>query len=132
MPEYFDSLSRSRLGPNCSLTVAPPFLASRRRPSYTPASFSRGIVASHAGSTAKREMFVPIYEYTCSACGAACEHLIRSKNDQSKLVCPSCGSRRLERRLSVIASPRMGAKTASPAPSACDRCGEMGGACPYR
>ncbi len=41
---------------------------------------------------------MPLFEYTCQSCGSPCELLIRG--DETP-VCPSCGSRKLEKHLSV-------------------------------
>lgn len=45
---------------------------------------------------------MPLYEYRCEKCGGDCELLVRNDND---IECPKCGSKKLERQLSVVASP---------------------------
>ncbi len=45
---------------------------------------------------------MPIYEYRCQDCGEKFEKLIRSDADQSELVCPSCGSKRTDKLLSIF------------------------------
>src|SRR5438874_1587659 len=44
---------------------------------------------------------MPLYEYECRSCGGQMEVLIRGSE---KPVCPSCGSERLEKQLSVPAA----------------------------
>jgi putative FmdB family regulatory protein len=76
---------------------------------------------------------VPLYEYTCSGCGAAFEHLVRARSEEAGLRCPQCGAQQIERRLSVIATPRAGTRSAAAAaPGPCGQCDQAGGACPYR
>ena len=40
---------------------------------------------------------MPIYEYACSACGQAFEHLARTLSDKPS-KCPSCGAKKLSIR----------------------------------
>ncbi|MBI2825563.1 MAG: zinc ribbon domain-containing protein [Planctomycetia bacterium] len=44
---------------------------------------------------------MPLYEYSCQACGDRFELLVRSAE---KPACPECGSARLERHLGVPAA----------------------------
>jgi len=76
------------------------------------------------------EMVVPIYEYTCTACGTPFEQLIRSSRDERELTCPKCGGKQVERQLSVIAAPR--AKAAAPPAGPCGQCCSPDGGCPYQ
>lgn len=46
---------------------------------------------------------MPLYDYRCSACQAAFELLVRSSTVPA---CPQCGSRQLERQVSLTA-PQM-------------------------
>lgn len=68
---------------------------------------------------------MPLYEYTCRACGKPCELLVRG---DEKPLCPHCQSRRLEKRLSVVAGHVAGARGADPAAGGCGRpqCGSGG------
>jgi len=43
---------------------------------------------------------MPIYEYLCSDCQQACELLVKSSTVPT---CPSCGSTKLEKQLSLTA-----------------------------
>lgn len=71
---------------------------------------------------------MPIYEYTCSACGKDFAELVRA---DTVVRCPSCAGARVERRLSIPAPP-VTARAVAPSPM-CDSppaggcCG--GGAC---
>ncbi|MBI5815725.1 MAG: zinc ribbon domain-containing protein [Nitrospinae bacterium] len=65
---------------------------------------------------------MPIYEYTCSNCGKSFEALVMSAESRKGIKCPSCGSARIEKDLSVF-SPSIG--SAQPAMPRC----EMAGGC---
>jgi putative FmdB family regulatory protein len=67
---------------------------------------------------------MPIYEYTCKSCEKAFEELVRSAEAGDKVICPECGSKKVEKRMSVFA-----ARDAAPAHRAsAERCSE----CPSR
>jgi len=51
---------------------------------------------------------MPIFEYTCPNCGEAFEKIILNRS-QPPPVCPKCGFKRVDRKLSVFA-------TANPSP----------------
>jgi putative FmdB family regulatory protein len=44
---------------------------------------------------------MPIYEYECRECGQTSEFLLRSGEAEQELRCPSCGSDRITRLMSV-------------------------------
>ena len=72
---------------------------------------------------------MPIYEYTCRACGHEFEHLVRG---DAKPACPACGKLRLGKRFSVPAAHTAGSTgPACPAreAGACDVSDCGGGAC---
>ena len=79
---------------------------------------------------------MPIYEYTCKACNEKFEQLQRTMssaiNEQAtKVKCPSCGSPKTARALSVFAVGAEGAgarfkAAASAPPGMCGRCGGPG------
>ena len=52
---------------------------------------------------------MPIYSYRCAACDAEFDQLVRS---DTKVACPSCKGRKLERLMSLTARPAAGAKPA--------------------
>ncbi len=54
---------------------------------------------------------MPIYEYNCEACESQVELLIRGGETP---VCPECGSKRLEKLLSVPAAHTGGSKSSLP------------------
>jgi putative FmdB family regulatory protein len=61
---------------------------------------------------------MPIYEYRCQSCQAEFEVLVRGSE---KPECPQCESKKLERRLSVVASPGSGG--GDPMPMSGGMCG---------
>lgn len=75
---------------------------------------------------------MPIYEYECRACDHEFEHFARSMRDETDVTCPQCSSRKVNRRLSVFAARQGAAAASGPADSPCARCGDPGGACPYK
>jgi putative FmdB family regulatory protein len=48
---------------------------------------------------------MPLYEYHCRNCDAMVELLIRGSQERPE--CPECGSKNLEKELSVAAPPAM-------------------------
>jgi putative FmdB family regulatory protein len=70
---------------------------------------------------------MPIYEYRCTACGAAFEQLVRASDVPA---CPYCESGALERRMSAAAVGTTGGKTSvSTLPMAQGGGGCCGGSC---
>ena len=69
---------------------------------------------------------MPIYEYTCKSCEKQFEHLQRSIKSSEKVKCPECGSTKTARAFSVFAVGAATAKSTSPAPGMCGRCGGPG------
>lgn len=67
---------------------------------------------------------MPIYEYRCSTCDSDFEHLTRSYEEPS---CPQCGTREVEKQLSVPAAHTSGSRSLpiceGPSPSPCGRGG---------
>ncbi len=47
---------------------------------------------------------MPIYEFDCPSCGQPFEELVRSSEAAKDVVCPSCGSRKVKRKLSLFAA----------------------------
>jgi len=73
---------------------------------------------------------VPLYEYRCTACGKLFEELVRNPEHEQRLACPQCGSQKLERQLSRIATPRGASPTPTPGP--CASCAGAERSCPFR
>jgi putative FmdB family regulatory protein len=67
---------------------------------------------------------MPLYEYSCRACGKAFEALVRA-SEQS--VCPACGSAELTRLMSVVSVGGRGENAPAPAVGACGTCGDPRG-----
>ena len=67
---------------------------------------------------------MPIYEYGCRDCGAEFEKLVSGKTE---VVCPSCASARVMRRLSLVGVRTGGSAESGPAMSGGGCCG--GGGC---
>lgn len=71
---------------------------------------------------------MPLFEYTCAACGARSEILHASGQ---KPICPHCGSKRLQKELSTFAT--RAETTRAPCGIAASACGSggCGGTCPH-
>ena len=79
---------------------------------------------------------MPIYEYTCKACHEKFEQLQRTMSsaaddaNAAKVKCPSCGSTRTARALSLFAVGAEAAggkaKASATPPGMCGRCGGPG------
>lgn len=54
---------------------------------------------------------MPIYEYACAACGAEFELLVR---DGTVIACPSCESKKVEKKFSAFAAHAGGGGDAPP------------------
>jgi putative FmdB family regulatory protein len=56
---------------------------------------------------------VPIFEFTCRKCGAGFEEILSlAELEAGELVCPACGSDRVERTVSTFAAGSVGGATA--------------------
>ena len=60
---------------------------------------------------------MPLYDFSCDACGAKFEHLVRRETDLSIVTCPTCDSGEVHRQLSLPAAPITA--TAAPAANPC-------------
>ncbi len=78
-----------------------------------------------------RRVNMPIYEFVCPSCNAGFDELVRSSKDASSVACPSCGSKRVERKVSTFAAHSAHSKPAGcPMPGAgCEGCCEPSGGC---
>jgi putative FmdB family regulatory protein len=72
---------------------------------------------------------MPIYEYTCGACHAQFEELVRMGARDSSVTCPHCGEKRATRKVSVVAAGQSRTDRADAPPNLCGHCGQAG-ACP--
>lgn len=61
---------------------------------------------------------MPIYEFNCTTCDRSFEELVRSAEAISEVVCPTCGSRRVRRKISLFASKSAGGGASLAAASA--------------
>jgi len=70
---------------------------------------------------------MPLYEYNCGKCRKTSEHLVRSSSEIKLPECPHCGSRRMQKELSVFAAaggePDPAPPSCSGNPGNCGRCG---------
>lgn len=60
-----------------------------------------------------------LYEYRCAECGTEFEKIISPANQKKKVVCPTCSSKRVKRKLSLFASSRAGASASSGGDTSC-------------
>ena len=47
---------------------------------------------------------MPLYEFECLDCGAVFEALIMKASETGEVKCPSCGSKKMEEKISSFAS----------------------------
>jgi putative FmdB family regulatory protein len=67
---------------------------------------------------------MPIYDFTCDACGHAYESLVARIG--AKAPCPQCGSERVSRGISCPAAPRVRGSGPESAGGACPAAGGGG------
>ena len=75
---------------------------------------------------------MPVYDFTCADCGKRFDKLFRRREDRPAAACPSCGSKKTQRALSLVHAgagkgPSQQSQS-SDAPPLCGRCG-MNGPC---
>jgi putative FmdB family regulatory protein len=63
---------------------------------------------------------MPLYEYACQECGGESELLV---NNSSQPVCPKCGSKKLDKLLSIVSTPSRGGSPGEGAQSSGGSCG---------
>ncbi len=57
---------------------------------------------------------MPIFEYGCDECGETFEKLVRSFSTRAeKVICPTCGSVKVKKKLSTFAAKTGGASSSS-------------------
>jgi putative FmdB family regulatory protein len=69
---------------------------------------------------------MPIYEYTCEACGEEFEKLVRRGADD--IVCPACGASDVTKEFSAFAC-KSGARFTGSTRSSCSGCQPGPGGC---
>lgn len=71
---------------------------------------------------------MPVYDFTCDACGQQFDKLFRGMTEKPKAACPECGSKKTSRALSLVhAGESKGGPTADTADMPmCGRCGVPG------
>ena len=76
---------------------------------------------------------MPLYEYSCPACGHQFEELVRAA-DADKVACPKCKTRKTRRNLSTFGVSMAPSRSGGSAPAGnCSGCpGSAGGSCPYK
>jgi putative FmdB family regulatory protein len=78
---------------------------------------------------------MPLYEYSCPACGHQFEELVRAA-DADKVACPRCKNPRekAHRKLSTFGVSMAPSRSAGSAPGGnCAGCpSSAGGSCPYK
>ncbi len=62
---------------------------------------------------------MPLYEFDCSECGTAFERLVRRADAVSEVVCPVCGSAKVNEKVSAFASISKGANATTSSSSSC-------------
>lgn len=60
---------------------------------------------------------MPLYEYRCGECGHVFETLVRSATRHEEITCPACGSKSVERQISVFGVAGRGGSAGSCAPA---------------
>ncbi len=56
---------------------------------------------------------MPLYGFICDDCNDDFEELVMSSSKTDDVVCPSCGSRKVQRQLSLVAGLNTSAGTSS-------------------
>lgn len=61
---------------------------------------------------------MPIFEFECPKCRRAFDELVRNAEAAKDVTCPTCGSRKVKKKLSTFASKISGGGAASSASAA--------------
>ena len=69
---------------------------------------------------------MPIYEYTCGACHADFEELVRMGARDNTVSCPHCGKKKATRKISVVSAGQGKESAGEAMPNMCGRCGQAG------
>jgi putative FmdB family regulatory protein len=69
---------------------------------------------------------MPIYEYTCSDCGAEFEKFVRSITGVAEVSCPVCGGTHLKKGWSVFGTGKSDGSSSAMAASTAGSCSPAG------
>gem|GEM_PF-217663 len=76
---------------------------------------------------------MPIYEYHCRSCHQEFEQLVRTMCAKVDMICPQCGGKEVERKLSVFAAKSAEHSACdSEATRSCASCCDPTTSCPMR
>ncbi len=56
---------------------------------------------------------MPIFEFVCNTCEKPFEELVRSANAVDEVICPQCGSTKVQKQISMFASRSSGGSSFS-------------------
>lgn len=62
---------------------------------------------------------MPIYEYDCASCGSRFDKLVFGPAREQAVLCPTCGSEQVLKRLSLIAGTTGGSRESGTASTSC-------------
>lgn len=62
---------------------------------------------------------MPLYEFDCLSCGQSFEKLVRSAAAVNEVVCPVCGQRHIQKKLSTFAATVKGGSSTITSAAAC-------------
>ncbi len=65
---------------------------------------------------------MPIFEFVCSQCGRPFEELVRSASATTEVICPSCGSKQVKKKVSTFASKISGGNSFASFSSSASSC----------
>ncbi len=51
---------------------------------------------------------MPIFEFVCTQCGQNFEELVRSASSATEVICPTCHSQQVKKKISTFASKVVG------------------------
>jgi len=69
---------------------------------------------------------MPIFEFVCSECGKPFEELVRSASAVIEVVCPTCHSSNIKKKVSTFASKVAGGSSFSLGASTASSCSTAG------
>jgi putative FmdB family regulatory protein len=69
---------------------------------------------------------MPLFEFVCSKCNQTFEELVRSANAIEDVLCPSCGSSEINKKISMFASKSTGSSSFSLSSASSASCSPAG------